>query len=113
MKGGSDSNYGRRRGLEVQPGSANNVLRNPRRRGEGGGSNIKDALPAHINPSVGARGRLQLALYYTPVTPDADRTTLSPRSSSVAKTCRTQFDLIVIAVDRDTVTMSVERVAKF
>jgi len=66
------------------------VLRNRRRRGECGGGNIKDALPARINPPVGACGRLQLALYYTPVTPDADSTTLSPRSSSVAETCRTQ-----------------------
>ena len=63
LPGGGDSNYGRRRGLEIQPGAADNVLRNRRRRGEGGGSNIKDALPARINPPVGARGRLQLALY--------------------------------------------------
>ena len=63
MPGGGDSNYGRRRGLEVQPGVANNVLRNRRRRGEDGGGNIKDALPARINPRVGARRRLQLALY--------------------------------------------------
>ena len=60
------------------------------RPGEGGGGNIKDDLPAHINPPDGACGRLQLALYYTPVTLDADRTTLSPHSSSVAETCRTQ-----------------------
>jgi len=39
MPGGVDSNYRRRRGLEVQPGAANNVLRNRRRRGEGGGGN--------------------------------------------------------------------------
>jgi len=44
MPGGGDSNYGRRRGLEVQPGAVNNVLRNRRRRGEGSGGNIKDAL---------------------------------------------------------------------
>ena len=50
VTGGGDSNYGWRRGLEVQPGTANNVLRNRRRRGEGGGGNIKDALPARINP---------------------------------------------------------------
>ena len=52
MPGGGDSNYGRRRGLEVQLGAANNVLHNRRRRGEGGGGNIKDALPARINPPV-------------------------------------------------------------
>jgi len=63
VPGGGDSNYGRRRGLEVQPGASNNVLRNRRRHGEGGGGNIKDALPACINPPVGACGRLQLALY--------------------------------------------------
>jgi len=85
---------------------------------EGGGGNIKDALPARINPPVGARRRLQLALYYTPVTPDADPTTLSPRLSvergrNVQNAVEAQFDLIAIAVDRDTVTMSVERVAKF
>ena len=63
MPGSGDSNYGRRRGLEVQPGAANYVLRNRQRRGEGGSGKIKDALPAHINPPVGARGHLQLALY--------------------------------------------------
>jgi len=31
--------------------------------GVGTACNIKDALPASINPPVGARGRLQLALY--------------------------------------------------
>ena len=63
VPGGGDSNYRRRRGLEVQLGAANNVLRNRRRLGEGGGGNIKDALPAHINLPVGARGRLKLAYY--------------------------------------------------
>ena len=46
VPGGGDSNYGQQRGLEVQPGTANNVLRNRRQSGEGGGGNIKDALPA-------------------------------------------------------------------
>ena len=63
MPGSGDSNYGRQRGLEVQPGAANNVLRNRRRRGVGGGGNIKDALPARINLPIGARGPLQLALH--------------------------------------------------
>ena len=49
--------------LDVQPGAANNVLCNRRRRGDGGSGNIKDALPARINPPVAARRRMQLALY--------------------------------------------------
>jgi len=63
VPGSGDSNYGRRRGLEVQPGAANNVLRNRRPRGEGGDANIKDTLPARITPPVDARRHLQLALY--------------------------------------------------
>ena len=56
VPGGGDSSCRQWRGLEVQPGVANNGLRNQQRRGEGGGSKIKGALP------VGAPGRLKLAL---------------------------------------------------